>query len=155
MFFSESPVSPARWLLSLATSIRLPLRVRPVSSLFPAGRPPHPHALSSIHSHNNNPHVIPLKAFEHPRLPALKYSTNLSVGRAEGHGEVGHGAEDGHQGLHRVAIDHRLVLLVVLRRETRFVDNSEGCLFCSATVRAGSLHLFDNGRLPRFSCPQK
>ncbi len=54
-------------------------------------------------------------------LPSSAY---LSVLVGEGDSEVGHGPQDGDEGLDGVAVDHRAVLLEVLRGEATLVDDS-------------------------------
>ena len=69
-------------------------------------------------------------------MPQFGTLAHLSVGVVEDDAEVGHGPEDGHEGLDGVAVDDGPVLLEVLRREARFVND---------------LHLLHDRRLPGFS----
>ena len=54
----------------------------------------------------------------------IKIFTHLSVCVGERDAEVGHGPQDGHEGLDGVAVDHRTVLFEVLGRESTLVNNS-------------------------------
>ena len=64
--------------------------------------------------------------------------THLSVGVGEDDAEVGHGPEDGDEGLDGVGVDYGPVLLEVLAGEAALVDD---------------LHLLDNCTLTRLSRP--
>ena len=78
-------------------------------------------------------HVIEMLLFFPARTKSLtekktttsnKIFTHLSVCVGERDAEVGHGPQDGHEGLDGVAVDHRTVLFEVLGRESTLVDDS-------------------------------
>lgn len=59
-----------------------------------------------------------------PKILICYEDTNLPLVVSITNSEVWHRPKNGHQGLDRIAVDHRSILLVVLRRKAAFVDNS-------------------------------